>query len=630
MQTTTLQRNRALHTALLVLLLSAVGMGKGYAQEYDFSAVCETGQTLYYNIIGTNQVEMTSPTGMGWYGFEEPTGDIVLPESVQFEGTNYTVTSIGSYAFMDCRELTGSLAIPNSVTTIGFLAFSSCTGLTSLFIPQSVTSIGFDIYTNSTSSFPGCGFEQIIVDLNNPVYDSRDNCNAIIETNSNMLLMACNTTTIPNTITAIAAEAFSGCTGLNGGLVIPNSISTIGPYAFAGCTGLTGDLVIPNSVTTIGEGAFAGCTGLTGTLTLPNSITEIKDWVFASCGFSGNLVIPNSVTSIGSNAFIFCTGFTGHLVIPNSITIIKGSTFEGCIGITSVYLPQSILKISKAAFASCTGLTGDLVLPDYVIAIGASAFEGCTSITGVTIGKFIQGVGDGAFHHCPSIESVTILATQLPELYGGGDVFGFYNDPRIAMLRVPCGYKALYEEWGCANEFSTIIEDCDSHTININNTNSNGGSVSLSSNSANLGDEVQITVTPNTGMSLSLLTVCNANDPSQTVPVYPIGKASSTYGFTMPYYDVTIKAVFTHGNAVGEGNSIAASVYPNPTNGQVKIEAEDLKRITISDMLGQVIYDGEAMGDVFEYDFSNNEAGVYLVRIETASGIVVKKVSVAR
>jgi hypothetical protein len=252
----------------------------------------------------------------------------------------------------------------------------------------------------------------------------------------------------------------------------------------------------------------------------------------------------------------------------------------------------------------------------------------------VTIGKYIQGIGDGAFHECPSIESVTILATQLPELYGGGhyglDVYGFYNDPSIPILRVPCGYKSLYEEWGCANEFSTIIEDCDLHAISINNASSNSGSISLSANSANLGDEVQITVTPNTDMSLSSLTVCNANDPSQTVPVYPIGKATSTYGFNMPYYDVIVKVVFAHGNAVGEGNSIAASIYPNPTNGQMKIEAEGIKHVTISNALGQVVYEDKTEGDAFEYDFNKHGAGIYLVRIETANGVAMKKVSVTR
>ena len=101
MQTKSLQRKRALRTALLVLLLGAVGMGKGSA--YDFSAVCETGQTLYYNIIGANEVELTYPS-LGWEGFNLPTGNITLPEIVEYNGLPYAVTKISNDAFFNCFE----------------------------------------------------------------------------------------------------------------------------------------------------------------------------------------------------------------------------------------------------------------------------------------------------------------------------------------------------------------------------------------------------------------------------------------------------------------------------------------------------------------------------------------------
>ncbi len=164
----------------------------------------------------------------------------------------------------------------------------------------------------------------------------------------------------------------------------------------------------------------------------------------------------------------------------------------------------------------------------------------------------------------------------------------------------------------------------------MDNISYNGGMVSVSTSSANLGEEVQITVTPNAGMSLSSLTVFNASDPSQTVLVYPIGKASSMYGFLMPPYDVAVKAVFVLDNAIGESNSIAMSVYPNPTNGQVIIEAEGIKQIIISNALGQVTYEGKAEGDVFEYDFGGQKAGIYLVKIATANGTTTKRVVVTR
>ncbi len=565
-----------MRTALLVLLLSAVGMGKGYAQEYDFSAVCETGQTLYYNIIGTNQVEMTSPTGMGWYGFEEPTGDIVLPESVQFEGTNYTVTSIGSYAFMYCRELTGSLAIPNSVTTIGFLAFSSCTGLTSLFIPQSVTSIGFDIYTYSTSSFPGCGFEQIIVDLNNPVYDSRDNCNAIIETSTNTLIQGCNNSFIPASVTIIGSDAFSGCIGLTS-IDIPDSVTIIGSGAFSGCIGLT-SIDIPFSVTVINNHTFGGCTGLTS-ISIPNSITEIGLFAFSYCtGLTGDLFIPNSVTVIGRGAFEYCSGLTS-VFIPQSVecfdssygdvpfafctalesiiidannpyfdsrdncnAIIKTSTNQLIQGCKNSIIPNSITTIGAGAFLGCTGLSGGILIPDAVTGIGRAAFYGCSSITSLTIGNSVTLISHDVFAECTNLASVTVLAVTPPYFCDGSEKDAFSGVP-CTTLTVPCHCIEAYAAEGWDYHFTTIVDDCTS-----------------------------------------------------------VAEEEENRGF----------------------------VYPNPTSGQVKIEAEDLKQITISDMLGQIIYESKAEGDVFEYDFSNNEAGVYLVRIETASGIVVKKVSVTQ
>ena len=118
-----LQPIRTLRSVLLVLLLCAVGMTKMYA--YDFSAVCSTGQTLYYNIMdATNHYVMitcprTADYSNCWSGYTKPTGNIILPESVQYDGITYSVTSIGSYAFCECTGLTGSLTIPNSVTTIG-------------------------------------------------------------------------------------------------------------------------------------------------------------------------------------------------------------------------------------------------------------------------------------------------------------------------------------------------------------------------------------------------------------------------------------------------------------------------------------------------------------------------------
>ena len=167
---------------------------------------------------------------------------------------NDGVTNIGDGAFYYCDGLK-SITIPDSVTSIGDYAFEDCRRLTSITIPDSVTSIG-------GYAFSGCdGLTSIIVDEKNVKYDSRNNCNAIIETESNSLIQGCKNTVIPIGVTSIESYAFSYCKGLTS-ITIPNSVTSIGDSAFSSCSGLT-SITIPNSVTIIDESAFYNCNSLT-------------------------------------------------------------------------------------------------------------------------------------------------------------------------------------------------------------------------------------------------------------------------------------------------------------------------------------------------------------------------------
>ena len=231
-------------------------------------------------VFGANYIDAEST-------FDSETGEGVLV----FDGD---VTSIGNRGFYQCTSLT-SLTIPNSVTSIGDLAFWRCSSLTSVEIPNSVTSIG-------GGAFYACGgLTSVIVDKKNSVYDSRNNCNAIIETATNTLIAGCQSTIIPNSVTSIGYGAFYYCWSLTS-VTIPNSVTNIEERSFYSCSGLT-SVEIPNSVTRIGSEAFGDCRVLTS-VTIGNSITSIGEEAFEYCRVLTS-VTCEAVTppKLGSSAF---------------------------------------------------------------------------------------------------------------------------------------------------------------------------------------------------------------------------------------------------------------------------------------------------------------------------------------
>ena len=319
-------------------------------------------------------------------------GEVAIPSSVTYNAQNYSVTSIGYATFSGCRGLT-SVTIPNSVTYIGDSLFSSCSSLTTVEIPNSVTYIGSHAFSSTgltsvtignsvtsieNSAFWGCSrLKTIIVEKGNEKYDSRNDCNAIIETATNTLILGCQNTIIPNSVTSIGGGAFSGCTGLTS-IEIPNSVTYLS--GFSGCTGLT-SVVIPNSVTSIGNSAFYGCTGLTS-VTISNSVTSIGNSAFYGCTGLTSVTISNSVTSIGNSAFYGCTGLMS-VIIGNGVTSIGVDAFNGCIGLVSVTIPNSVTYIGNNAFYRCTGLT-NVVLGSSVKILERSSFAYCSSIKTIT------------------------------------------------------------------------------------------------------------------------------------------------------------------------------------------------------------------------------------------------------
>ena len=365
------------------------------------------------------------------------------------------MTTIGSSAFSECAGLTSIVVaegntkydsreecnaiivtesntliagcknsvIPNSVTAIGNYAFYNCRGLTIIEIPNSVTTIG-------SSAFSECaGLTSIVVAEGNTKYDSREECNAIIVTESNTLIAGCKNSVIPNSVTTIGESAFNGCTSLTS-IEIPNSVTTIGNYAFYICSGLT-SIEIPNSVTTIGKSAFSGC----------RSLTSIE--------------IPNCVTTIGRSAFEYCTGLKS-IEIPNSVTTIENYAFYYCSGLTNIEIPNSVTTIGRCAFEYCTGLKS-IEIPNSVTTIGDYAFSGCTGLINITIGNSVTTIGNYAFSGCTGLTSITSLIPAEKLFVPGYGAFNSCNNSNC-ILYVPAGAKETYAATEGWNEFTNIVE----------------------------------------------------------------------------------------------------------------------------------------------------------------------------
>ena len=269
---------------------------------------------------------------------------------------------------MGCKNT----VIPSGIKQIAEGAFFGCSGLKSIAIPESVTEIGF-------SSFLECtGIEQITVDEKNTVFDSRKNCNAIIEKEHNILLKGCGNTTIPNDIEIIGEAAFMYCDTLTS-VTIPNSVTTIGSRAFVGCTSLN-DITISEGVTQIEDYTFWGCTGLSS-ITLPESLITIGYSAFSECTSLRSIVIPNSVTTIGSRAFNGCTGLSS-ITLPKNLTTIEAYAFDSCTSLSSITLPENVTTIKNMAFGDCANLN-NIIIPKSVIKLEGSPFYRCTNLTSV-------------------------------------------------------------------------------------------------------------------------------------------------------------------------------------------------------------------------------------------------------
>ena len=425
------------------ILLLSVLCTAATAFAYDF----QSGD-LYYTITSSTTVTVTYQENQSNANYQGLT-TAIIPETVTYNGTTYSVTRIDWCAFEYCSSLT-SVTIPNSVTSIEDNTFSSCSSLTSVTIPNSVTSIG-------SSAFSGCS--------------------------------SLTSITIPNSVISIGWRAFNGCSSLTS-ITIPNSVTSIGQQAFfnvpnvvydgtatgspwdaksvngyidgyvvysdetkttllACSAAATGAITIPESATKIGDYAFCECSSLSS-ITIPNSVTIIGSRAFSDCSSLASITIPNSITSIGSYAFYGCSslpvvdnlryadtylveavdktlstytikegttwvGFEAfrycdnlkYITIPNSIKRIGGWTFVKCSALSAITIPNSVIEIGDHTFYFCDALTS-ITIPNSVTSIGELAFCDCSSLTSISIPNSVTSIGELAFIDCYGLTSIVV------------------------------------------------------------------------------------------------------------------------------------------------------------------------------------------------------------------------------
>lgn len=454
---------------------------------YDF----QSGD-LYYNITSSSEpytVEVTRQvqSSFNYTGLSTAT----IPETVTYNGTTYSVTSIGESAFSHCSSLT-SITIPNSVTSIRSDAFYACSSLTSVILNSNdIVSKDYTTSERKMRSIFGSQVEEYVIGNSVTSIGSCafEDCSSL------------TSVTIGNSVTRIGNTAFSGCSSLIY-VTIGSSVTSIGERAFYGCSSLT-SITIPYSVTTIGEYAFSGCSSLTD-ITIPNSVTKIGNDAFSGTPWCNNqpdgviyvgkvlyryngtmpantsIAVEEGIVSIAPSAFSGCSGLTS-LTIPNSVTSIGFYAFSGCSSLTSINIPEGVTNIEAYTFLNCSSLTS-ITIPNNVKSVEHSAFSGCSSLASITFPDDIISIGAYAFNG-------TSWYTNQPDgvIYVGKVLYKYKGDmPANTNIAIKDGTISIspYAFQKCSTLISVVIPN------SVTNIGNNAFSSCSSLSSVTIGKNV--------------------------------------------------------------------------------------------------------------------------------------------
>ena len=468
---------------------------------------------VYYNITSTSN--MTVEVTYYNQSNNKYTGMVGIPGTVTYNGKTYTVTGIGSYAFVGCTGLTGVNFTSKLITTIGERAFSGCNGMTSFSFPDWITSVGnyafagcFGIteitfqpttstlwlgYGSSKGSAHGL-FEDCqltSVKINRPLnyyIDSKYGYSPFanqaklksISFGENVTSIPGNvfygnnnisTYTVPSHITGLNNYAFNGFGAKS--ITLNEETETISSYCFSGCTNLT-SISIPNGVTSIGDGAFQN-SGIKNLVVHP-SVKSIGNYVFNGCASLSELTIEESEetlslgynydygssSGLGKGLFYDCplnSVFIGRNLSYNTAKRYGYSPFANNSSLQKARLGNPVSSIQSYLFTNCSSFTtieyNSKCLPTE---IGAYAFYGCKSLTesDIRYPETVKVIGEYAFGNCTSLLGYTI-----PDHVTTVGNYAYAGCEKLANVIVKPSVKSIgsYVFNGCASLSELTIEE---------------------------------------------------------------------------------------------------------------------------------------------------------------------------
>jgi len=411
-----------------------------------------------YTINGINYIlKESDKTAVVCPGKEPYSGDMVIPTTVEYNDTEYTVKTMQPGTFAGCKDLT-SVVIDAPVAVLPDSLFKDCSSLKSVTLNNHIEIIGQDL-------FRGCSSLET-ADIPNGV-----------KSIGLSLFAECKslrTVTIPESVNHLEAYAFIGCNNLDsvtilGGIKgiytqlfascfnltyvsLPDNITWIGQMAFDNCYNLQ-TIDIPESVTMISENAFSNCISLTS-ITLPEGLNIIGSSAFRFCQSLKSITIPEKVTSIGVQAFRNCQSLKS-VTLPDGISFMGDNAFFQCSNLDSIVIPKGVKKIKKGMFEGCINLKS-VILPESITELDRYAFIECYSLSTITIPANVRKIGNMVFEDCRDLTSFYCCVEDPQEIEMGIDVFNRINENCI--LYVPQGCAQAYRNDNRWNAFSEIRE----------------------------------------------------------------------------------------------------------------------------------------------------------------------------